>query len=73
MTPTHYSRDEEREVVRGLREGQAPACPRCGSLMQVQEVLPREEVPYVRTRIWLTCPGCRRSLVLDRRRVQPGP
>ena len=69
MTSANYTREEEDRLLAGLRAGRLPPCPRCGRRLADQRVPPREGVPYVRDRLWLTCEGCHRSLVLDRRRI----
>ena len=42
-------------------------CPRCGSPLDRRPIPPRPDVSYVRTRLWVVCPGCHRSAVVDRR------
>lgn len=66
----NYSAPEEDTIVETLRSSGAPTCPRCGGTMVERDVPPREGVAYVRRRIWLVCEGCRRSFVVDRRRVE---
>jgi hypothetical protein len=56
-----------------MSEARGPRCPRCGATLRVQDVGEAEGVSYVRDRVWLTCEGCRRSIVLDRRRTQRRP
>jgi hypothetical protein len=68
MTSVNYTREEEERLLGELRSGRVPACPRCGHRLVDQRVAPQEGVPYVRDRLWLTCEGCHRTLVLDRRR-----
>jgi hypothetical protein len=68
-----YTRDEEARLAREMSEGRGPRCPRCGATLRVQDVGEAEGVSYVRDRVWLTCEGCRRSIVLDRRRTQRRP
>jgi uncharacterized protein with PIN domain len=70
MTTSNYTREEEDHLVEELRAGRTAVCPRCGGVLVDGRVVPSEGVPYVRERVWLTCEGCRRSLVLDRRRFQ---
>ena len=35
--------------------------------MDARLVPPRSDVAYVRDRVWLACPACGRTLVIDRR------
>lgn len=69
MASVHYTREQEERVLAAVRSGGVPSCPRCGEPLQRTEVPPREGVPYVRHRVWFVCPPCRRSVVLDRRRL----
>ena len=69
MKPKQYTREEEDRLVSSLSAGGEPLCPRCGLGLGVQEVADPEGVAYVRNRVWLTCEHCRRSIVLDRRRI----
>lgn len=57
---------ERRQLAAALAKGEALACPRCGSPLTTGEVQPGEEVPYVRSRVLVICPVCRRSAALDR-------
>ncbi|MFO8173786.1 MAG: hypothetical protein R6T96_05840 [Longimicrobiales bacterium] len=59
--------DEERLLRAALRRGDAPLCPRCGQVMDVTEVKPRQEVAYVRRRAVLQCPRCGARGVVDRK------
>jgi hypothetical protein len=68
-----YTRDEETRLAREMSEGKEPRCPRCGAAFSIQDVGEPEGVSYVRDRVWLTCEGCRRSVVLDRRRIDGRP
>jgi hypothetical protein len=55
-------------MERSFRAGREVVCPRCSVVMDRRRVPPRSDVSYVRDRVWLTCPSCRNTLVLDRRR-----
>jgi endogenous inhibitor of DNA gyrase (YacG/DUF329 family) len=68
--PINYTREEENALAHALRQGRDPTCPRCQVPLSRSEVGRRPGVSYVRDRIWLRCPDCRRSVVLDRRRVE---
>lgn len=69
MTP-HYEPEEIRTLIRQLAGCESARCPRCRTRMTLTEVPPRDEVSYVRDRIWLVCGDCRRTAVLDRREVE---
>jgi hypothetical protein len=66
-TPEAFSRPQVRELERAVRAGAHPACPVCAVALDERVVPPRDDVSYVRDRIWLLCPSCRRSAVVDRR------
>lgn len=53
-----------------FRDRERPACPRCGEPMTLRRVPPRDEVAYVRDRLWLSCPSCGRNAVVDRRALE---
>jgi len=61
-----YSREERARITDDLRSGTAPVCPVCGARLSVQDVSARIDVPYVRHRVLVICPACRRSASLDR-------
>ena len=66
-----FSEGERRSLVIRLARGEErPPCPRCRRRMERREVGPREEVAYVRDRIWLVCGPCGRSAVVDRREIE---
>lgn len=62
-----YGSRDAAEMRRAFRSGEAVECPRCGVAMDRRPVPPRTDVSYVRDRVWLLCPGCRGTLVMDRR------
>ena len=66
-TSERFSPEEERRLAQALREGAVPDCPRCGAALDEWPIPPRSDVSYVRDRIWLVCPACHRTAVLDRR------
>ena len=66
-TPERFSPEEERRLAATLRQGEQPPCPRCGGSLDEWQIPPRADVSYVRDRVWLVCPSCRRTAVLDRR------
>ena len=64
-----FTPEERARIADGLnrREGAEPVCPVCGARLSIQAVTPRSDVPYVRHRVLIICPSCRRSATLDRR------
>lgn len=68
-----FTEEERQALLTRLREGERrPPCPRCGRTTGRRDVPPREEVSYVRDRIWLVCGPCGRSAVVDRREIERG-
>jgi ribosomal protein S27AE len=65
--PQSYTDEETRTLLHDFLEGRSLLCPRCGVPMDARPVHPRRDVSYVRDRLWLVCPRCRRTAVLDRR------
>lgn len=66
-TPDAFSPEQVREITELVRRGAHPLCPSCGVRLDERAVPPRKDVSYVRNRLWLVCPSCRRSTVVDRR------
>jgi hypothetical protein len=65
--PDRYS-DEEHAVLRAAYlDGAALECPAGHGPLDRRPVPPRVDVSYVRERLWVSCPICHRSTVLDRR------
>ena len=64
--------DEIERIRAALTRGADALCPRCDGLFDRTEVPPRDDVPYVRDRIWLICPSCGVGLVMDRPKAPPG-
>ena len=64
--PDAYTPAERQILAESLRLGAPVKCPRCGSPLDEWPVPPRQDVSYVRDRIWLVCGPCSRSVVLDR-------
>ncbi|TVP76114.1 MAG: hypothetical protein EA352_06540 [Gemmatimonadales bacterium] len=63
-----YSR-EELAAIRAAFQTEAPVnCPRCLVELESNPVPRPTAVSYVRHRLWLLCPGCGRSAVVDRPR-----
>jgi hypothetical protein len=66
-TPEAFTHEQVRDLERTVREGARPVCPVCAVLLDERSVPPRGDVSYVRDRVWLLCPSCRRGAVVDRR------
>lgn len=62
-----FSAAERRRLAEAVAEGREPPCPACGGKLDRREVTPPATVSYVRHRIWLLCPTCRRSAAVDLR------
>jgi uncharacterized protein with PIN domain len=60
-----YDAAQRRALQAALRAGTAPRCPYCGVPLTQQRVEPGAEVAYVRRRVWVLCPECRRTASLD--------
>ena len=73
MTHAQYDADEEALLLDALRRGTPLRCPRCGAAVGRRAVPPERAVAYVRRRVWLSCEGCGRSVVLDERRAREEP
>ena len=59
---TPAERDQARAAI---REGRAPSCPHCGVTLSIQVIDPKAETAYVRKRLWLLCPRCKRTASID--------
>jgi hypothetical protein len=60
-----YSREQRGEIERSVRAGRSADCPACGERLVESHVPLRRDVAYVRRRMLLLCPGCRRSASVD--------
>lgn len=67
-----YDARERRELARALERGEAPRCPVCGELLVSRDVSPNPALSYVRRRVWLICPACKRSASIDLPRRELG-
>ncbi len=65
MTPI-FSSDEQQQILASIDRHTVLRCPRCDTALIRVEVAPREDVAYVRDRVWLRCETCGRHAVLDR-------
>ena len=62
-----YTREERRSLEDALKRGAALTCPACGARVNAQPVPAPPAVSYVRHRVWIVCPECKRSAAVDRR------
>jgi hypothetical protein len=62
-----YTAAQRRALAAAIRsggEGQ-PECPVCGARVSIREIEPSTQVSYVRRRVWLFCPACKRTAAVD--------
>lgn len=60
-----FTAAERRRLAAELAAGREPVCPSCGTRLAPQDVQRPESVSYVRRRVWLLCPACRRTGAVD--------
>lgn len=62
-----YTPRERRELLARVAGGTCGpvSCPRCGTSCAVIRTGPRADVAYVRDRVVVRCPGCRRSVAAE--------
>lgn len=60
-----YTREQRSALGEAARRDEPLHCPACGTELARREIKPRPELPYVRRRLWLICPHCRRSAVVE--------
>jgi hypothetical protein len=60
-----FTAEDRRRLVAGLRAGREPSCPACGADLKRSPVQRPDGVSYVRHRVWLVCPACKRSAAVD--------
>jgi hypothetical protein len=64
-----YTPDEERAIRESKAAGDDPVCPRDGASMTTRSIGGGSfGLGYARSREWLICPTCRRSVIFDRKR-----
>jgi hypothetical protein len=70
MTETaQFSAEEERRVREAFASGSEPVCPRDGTRLTVRSIGGGSfGLGYARSRRWLICPTCRRSVIFDQKR-----
>lgn len=62
-----FPAEAARALERALHAGEPLDCPDCRVALDQRAVPPRTDVSYVRDRVWLVCPSCHATVVLDRR------
>jgi hypothetical protein len=60
-----YTADQRRTIERAIAAGQPLHCPACTATLSAIDVPASRQVSYVRRRVWLICPDCRRSVAVD--------
>jgi uncharacterized protein with PIN domain len=60
-----YAAAQQRALEAALARGQKLRCPQCNTALTARAVQAPAEVAYVRRRVWVICPACRRSASLD--------
>lgn len=63
--PEAFTAAERSALGRALARGETPDCPACGASLSQRPVTPSQQVSYVRRRVWLLCPSCRRTGAVD--------
>jgi hypothetical protein len=67
--PAQYSAAEERSVRDDLRAGKEARCPRDDAVMTLRSIGGGSfGLGYARSRRWLICPECKRSVIFDEKR-----
>jgi uncharacterized protein with PIN domain len=62
-----FTAPERRDLEAALRDDRPLRCPHCDIELSAQSVDRSPEVSYVRHRIWVVCPACRRTASLDQK------
>ena len=62
---------EVEHIRAALTAGSDLSCPRCEGLFDRTDVPPRNDVSYMRDRLWLICTTCDSRLVMDRPKAPP--
>lgn len=60
-----YTAAERHALENALRQDRPLHCPHCDVELRRQNVERPEAVSYVRHRVWVLCPQCRRTASLD--------
>ena len=64
-----FEAKETERIRAALSGGSQVACPRCGGRLDRTDLPARNDVSYVRDRVWLICTPCGAGLVMDRPRA----
>ena len=60
-----YDAAQRNALQKALAAGETLRCPVCDIPLSTQAVDPKPGVPYVRRRLWVLCPHCRRTASID--------
>jgi hypothetical protein len=64
-----YSPEEEQRIRDVVAHGEEPVCPRDGGKMTTRSIGGGSfGLGYARSRQWLICPTCKRSVIFDQKR-----
>lgn len=64
-----FSAEEERVVRETVAAGGEPVCPRDGARLTMRSIGGGSfGLGYARSRRWLICPTCKRSVIFDQKR-----
>jgi len=64
--PGSFTAPARTRLAAALRRGEPLVCPHCDVVLVEQPVPHDPRVPYVRYRVIVLCPNCRRSASLDK-------
>jgi hypothetical protein len=64
-----YSSEEEQRIRDAFAHGEEPVCPRDGGKLTARSIGGGSfGLGYARSRKWLICPTCKRSVIFDQKR-----
>jgi hypothetical protein len=64
-----YSSEEEHRIRDAFARGEEPVCPRDGGKLTARSIGGGSfGLGYARSRKWLICPSCKRSVIFDQKR-----